>query len=150
MDHINDTTTLDHATAYIIYRSARLLRYHLNSFLQRAEVNISVEQWFILFRLHEQDGRSQSELADQKLGDYPNITRLVDGLQKRGLVSRQRDAQDRRKQLIYLTSAGQELLSILLPLVVEERKKVFAGISDEEIAQLADVLKRIENNLFAA
>ena len=76
MNRINDTSTLDKATAYSILRMSRLLRMDLSRTLQNAGVGITPEQWFILFRLYEQDGLSQSDLADKLLNDHPNITRL--------------------------------------------------------------------------
>jgi len=144
-NHIQDISSLDNATAYILQRTARLLRFYLSKFM--AEFGISPEQWFILFRLYERPGRSQTELADPSLNDHPNITRLVDGLQKNGLVVRTRDPNDRRRHLLHLTTAGEALVNEILPHVVEERASIFAGISQTEVDDFLSVLKRIEGNL---
>src|SRR5688572_15254749 len=102
-NHIYNLSSLDKAVAYKIQRTARLLRLHLIKFLQDAGTDITPEQWFILFRLHENEGQSQGELADKDLQDHPNITRMLDMLEKRQLVIRTADPQDRRKFLIFLT-----------------------------------------------
>ena len=146
-DHIFDTSSLDNAIAYKIQRLARLLRLHLTKFLQEAGADITPEQWFILFRLYEKDGQSQGELADKDLQDHPNVTRMLDALEKRNLVARRADPYDRRKSLIFLTEAGQQLLDQLLPLTIEERKKVLDGLTPTEITLFITVLARIEANV---
>jgi DNA-binding MarR family transcriptional regulator len=146
-DYIYDNTSLDKAVAYKIQRTARLLRLHLTKFMQQVGADITPEQWFILFRLYEKDGQSQGELADKDLQDHPNVTRMLDALEKRHLVVRQADPYDRRKSLIFLTDAGQHLLAYLLPLAIEERKKVLAGLTPAEISVFITVLTRIEANV---
>ncbi|MDJ0757500.1 MAG: MarR family transcriptional regulator [Ardenticatenaceae bacterium] len=145
MNHTEDTSSIEKATAYIIQRTARLLRFRLSKFLEAYA--ISPEQWYILFKLHERPGRSQSELADPNLNDHPNITRMVDALQRNGLLNRTPDPADRRRHQLYLTAAGRELMTAILPLVVEERQKIFQGVSEAEVGQLVSILQRIEQNL---
>lgn len=140
-----DLTSIDNAVAYIILSAGRHLRLHLQRGLRPYE--IGPEQWFLLFRLYERDGRSQKELADNHANDFPNITRLVDALEKRGFVQRQADPDDRRKQLVTLSPAGREFIESLLPWVVEERKRLFAGVSDDELRSLIKTLKKIESNM---
>ena len=147
MDHIHNVTSINNATAYRIHHTARLLRYSLNRFFQRHEVEISLEQWFILFRLYERDGQAQSDLADKDLNDHPNITRLIDALQKRELVRREADPDDRRKSLVCLTDQGRTFMETMIPLVIDERKRIFTGISNEEIEQFLQILEKIEANV---
>ncbi|MCL4296470.1 MAG: MarR family transcriptional regulator [Anaerolineae bacterium] len=146
-DYIYDISSLDKAIAYKIQRVARLLRLHLVKFLQDAGAETTPEQWFILFRLYEKDGQSQGELADKDLHDHPNVTRMLDALEKRHLVVRRADPQDRRKSLIFLTEAGHKLLAQILPRAIEERKKVLNGLTPQEISLFTDVLKKIETNV---
>lgn len=145
--YLDDTSSLDNAVAYIIHHTSRILRFHLAKFFQNQGVDISPEQWFILFRLYERPGQSQGELADRDLHDHPNITRLLDALERRKLVYRAADPGDRRRSLVSLTEEGQQTMERLLPLVVEERKRLFAGLTPEEIAAFVSTLRRIEANL---
>ena len=147
VDHIFDTNSLDNATAYKLYRTARLLRFHLNKFFQQVGVDLTLEQWFILFRLYEKDGRSQGELADKDLQDHPNVTRILDTLQKNKWVQRAPDPNDRRRHLVYLTDAGRVLMADMLPQVVAERQRIFANISNEEVEAFTNTLQKIERNL---
>jgi DNA-binding MarR family transcriptional regulator len=146
-DYITDTSTLDHAIAYIIQRTSRLLRFNLAKFFERTGANISPEHWFLLFRLYERPGQAQGELADRELNDHPNITRLLDALERRGLVARTPDPNDRRRSLVALTAAGEQLMHDLLPLVVAERKRIFGSLTPAETQALVAALKKIEHNL---
>lgn len=149
-DHIHDTSSLDKATAYRIHRTARMLRVHLNKTFQKLGLDISMEQWFILFRLYERSGQSQSELADKDLNDHPNITRMIDALEKRQLVKREADPDDRRRHLISLTEEGQQLMLDMMPVVVEVREQVFGGIPQSDIDFVIATLDKIEANLAVA
>jgi DNA-binding MarR family transcriptional regulator len=139
--------SLDQAIAYKIHRLARLLRVHLNQMFQQDGLDIGMEQWLILVRLHENPGLSQSELADKALNDHPNITRLVDQLEKRGWVQRTADMTDRRRHLVSLTKAGHAQVEHFQPQIIAERNRIFAGFSSLEIDQLLVMLERIEQTL---
>lgn len=147
MNRISDTNTLDKATAYAILRMGRLLRMDLSRTLQRAGAEITPEQWFILFRLREQDGLSQSDLADKLLHDHPNITRMVDALEASSFIRRDNDPEDRRRYLIHLTANGRALVEKLFPVVIERRHQIFQGLTEEAIEQLHVTLKKLEENL---
>lgn len=143
-----ETKTLDNATAYMVYHVARLLRHNLRGFLQEnALVSISQEQWFILMRLHEKDGRMQTELTNKELNDRPNVTRMLDRLVKLDLVERRQHPEDRRSFLIYLTPLGKRLIKEIFPAVIEIRQKIFAGFSPQDLDIFEDYLRKIEKNL---
>ena len=146
-DRIDNTINLDKAIAYKIQRLARLLRVHLNQMLQQDGLDMGMEQWLILARLHDSPGLAQSELADKTLNDHPNITRMVDQLEKRGWVQRNVDIEDRRRHLVSLTSAGRAQVEYLQPRILAERKRIFAGFSPIEIDQLVAMLEKIEQAL---
>ena len=146
-DHIQDTSSLDNAPAFMLARVARLLRFDLWKLLEESGSDLTPEQYFMLYRLHEADGRSQIELADRVLVDRPNVTRLVDALEKKKLVRRTADDQDRRKTLVHLTPDGRRLIRRLLKAVVSARKSIFAGITAREIDLLKSVLMRVETNV---
>lgn len=146
-DHIYDTSSIDNATAYKIGHTSRLLRYSLKQFFQKEGLEISPEQWTILFRLYEHPGQAQNQLADQTLNDHPNITRLIDRLVRQNFVKRENDPNDRRRSLIFLTSEGEELMETLLPKAIKMRKQIFSGITNNEINEFVEILKRIDENI---
>lgn len=148
VDHFEDKASLENALAYKIYRLARLLRYDLKKTLKRlTKQNITPEQWFMLFRLHEEDGLTQVELADKNLQDRPNVTRLLDTLEKNSLVVRAANPQDRRSYRIFLTKQGRQVVEEIFANITEERQRIFRDIDDETLASFVQTLKQIEQNI---
>ncbi|MEM6530931.1 MAG: MarR family transcriptional regulator [Chloroflexota bacterium] len=147
MNRHDDTSSLDNATAYVMLRTSRLLRFHLDKFLESAGAPISPEQWIILFKLWERPGLPQNALTDPVLNDEPNITRLIRALIQHGYVERITDETDRRRKLVSLTAKGEALMAHLLPLVVETRKRIFSGIPEDELERFVELLHRVEDNL---
>ncbi len=85
------------------------LSRRLQKNLREAGIEITSEQWSILYALWEEEGLTQQELAQRTFRDKTAITRLIDNLVRRTLVIRVTDDSDRRTNLIYLTKSGRHL-----------------------------------------
>jgi len=144
---IYETYTLSFTVTDMIYRVARRLRHQANLSFKRMQLDITPEQWRILLQLAEKDGQSQRDLADPVLADRPNITRLIDGLEKRGMVTRKPAAHDRRSFIISLTELGKATINENLPAVVEEKAQYYDGLNEKDIAALRRYLAVIESNI---
>lgn len=64
----------------------------------------------VLGQLHRRGSLTASEIAAAERVQPQSLTRVLAGLEEQGLISRQQDAQDRRRNTIELTAAGRELL----------------------------------------
>ncbi len=84
---------------------ARRLQKKFNS----NSLNLTIEQWSVLYHLWKEDGKSQQELCNATFKDKPSITRLVDNLEKLNLVKRVPDEGDRRINKVILTKTAQKL-----------------------------------------
>ena len=146
-DLLADVSSLDKALPYRIERVARRLRVPLARVLAEQGHGLSPQQWFMLFRLHERDGRSQSELTDATVDDRPYVSRQVRGLEMAGYVRRAADPSDGRRTLVTLTEAGQACVADMLPIAVETRRSLFEGVDASALAVFADVLDQLERNL---
>ena len=144
-----DVDSLENAIAYRVTRAARVLRLHLTRFLEERGIELSPEQYFLLFRLSAAPGQGPRELSDPLLSDYPNTTRLIESLVRRGLVERRAAAGDRRRQELYLTDAGRELADRLVPAVLEERTALYAGFAPAELDAFWKVLVDVEERAAA-
>jgi DNA-binding MarR family transcriptional regulator len=71
-----------------------------------------------------------------------DVSRLVDRLLKQGLVTREEDAQNRRKVIVKITDSGLKLLGDLQPLI-DEMNRSIAQIPEEQLAQVNAVLDQI-------
>lgn len=142
-----DLGPLEDAPAYMLYRVSRLMRFHLQKSLKNTELGITPEQYFLLYRLYQKDQVAQSELADDVLGDYPNITRLIDGLVKNNLVQRIPDIMDRRKHLIKLTSTGKRTMKSMAPGIAKARDHFFGKMPQRDLQAFKRVLLSLQNSV---
>lgn len=132
---------------YIVNLTARVMSHSLRKRLQASGSDLTAEQWGILACLQQRDGCNQMELAHEHFKDKANITRIVDGLERRGLVERQQDPQDRRNNRIFLTTKGREIYRKLLPIVTGMLQQAYAGMTTEEIQKLKEQLRQVHRNL---
>lgn len=108
---------------------------------------VTHEQWPLLKWLWVQDGISQKELSEKSYKDQPTTTRILDKLERRGLIRRQIDSLDRRVSLIYLTREGQQIQDSLIPLAQGALEQALKGLSELEQVQLKNLLNKISDNL---
>ena len=147
IDIIQDTSSLHLGTGYKSLGLARLLKISMNNFIQGVGEDIAIMQWHVLFKLHEKDGQTQAELTDKILHDSPNMTRILDDLVKKGVVTRNPHPEDRRKYRIKLTKKGRNVILKILPLLVEQRKFMYAGISMDELQSFHEILSKMVQHL---
>src|SRR6266404_6332001 len=83
------------------------------------------------------------QLAERLSCVKSNVTQLVDRLEADGLVSRAADPNDRRSRLAVLTSAGRRAYQDGLRLQEDAERELFQAITDEESAQLADIIGKL-------
>ena len=122
---------------------ARRLQKKFNS----AGLNITIEQWSVLYHLWKQDGKSQQELCDATFRDKPSITRLVDNLEKLNLVKRVPSENDRRINLIYLTKNAQKLEEETMQIADETLQEALRSVPADRIDVCKEVLQIVYDNL---
>ena len=98
-----DGIVLDNAIAYWVHRVYQATRNASFATLRAAGEEITPEQWIVLVRLWEQDGRTQTELGESTYRDRPTMSRILDGMERRGLVKRKRDPDHGR---VWMWSRG--------------------------------------------
>ncbi|HRN55170.1 MAG TPA: MarR family transcriptional regulator [Agriterribacter sp.] len=110
-------------------------------------IDITIEQWSVLYHLWKQDGLSQQELCSATFRDKPSITRLVDNLEKQKLVKRVASLEDRRINRIYLSETAAALRDQTMDMANQTLNEALTGVSAEEIAVCKSVLQRVYDNL---
>jgi DNA-binding MarR family transcriptional regulator len=110
-------------------------------------LDITIEQWSVLYQLWKNDGMSQRELCNATYRDKPSITRLVDNLEKMKLVRRVPSKEDRRMNLIYLTDAAKALQEGSMDLANLTLNEALTGVSPADIELCKSVLQRVYDNL---
>lgn len=123
----------------------RKLYQHL--FTRFKPYDVTPEQWSLLNHLCEQEGINQKELAARLGKDPPTTTRILDGLDRKQLIRRQPNPDDRRSFLIFLTEEGRSIAKQLLPIEQETIKAAVAGLNKEQIEVFLQVLNHINDNI---
>ncbi len=112
-----------------------------------AELELNLTQASLLVFVHESGPLRQTQLA-RRLGLGRAATgTTVDLLERRGLVERQADPQDRRAWLVTITSAGKELVEPINAIDRRVRAELRQDISRAERQQLAKLLLRLQGNV---
>jgi DNA-binding MarR family transcriptional regulator len=122
---------------------ARRLQKKFNS----AGLNLTIEQWSVLYQLWKQDGSSQQELCLRTFRDKPSITRLVDNLEKLQLVKRVPSESDRRINLVFLTRQGVKMEEQTMELAEETLNEALTGIPSDNINLCKEILQQVYDNL---
>lgn len=143
----DDYTPIQESLGFIIYRTALALKAGLQRCFKENGYGVTAEQWGIIRHLGEEDGLSQREIGEKASKDKPNITRILDALEKKRLIFRQPDPRDRRKYCIYLTKEGKQLLECVLPLTKTLRSKATQNLPQPDIEHLKNALNKIYKNL---
>lgn len=97
--------------------------------------------------LWEEDGLTQSELANRARMKGPSAVAAIKELEWRGFVRRLDDRYDRRKVRLFLTAEGRRLYDIVMPDIESIRQHMMAGFSSGEQDELKQMLRRMRHNL---
>jgi MarR family transcriptional regulator, transcriptional regulator for hemolysin len=129
-----------------LVESSRLLRNYID---HRAKSRGTTRaQWIVLFRLREQEGLSQVDLADVLELQPISLVRLLDRLVEHGLVERRSDPRDRRANRLFLTATGRQLADDLDSLRDAIATDVLQGVPtaalEASLKTLRDVKDRIK------
>ena len=142
------TSTMQNSiSGYQIEVTSKRVRQAFQHRLTDNKVNVTVDQWVLLQALDHKEGVSQLELAKAVFKDQPSVTRILDLLVQKKMITRNPDPSDRRKFLIVLTKTGKSTVSKIKPLVFDFRSKTFAGINATDLKQFQQTLETIFNNL---
>ncbi len=114
---------------------------------RNAGLDITIEQWTILYHLWKEDCLSQQELCNRTYRDKPSITRLIDNLEKQKLLKRASHKNDKRINLVCLTDAGKALQNTTLELANKTMDEALTGVKKEDIETVKKVLQKVYDNL---
>lgn len=137
----------DQSVGYLMRETHRAFLRALGARVSRHGVSIGM--WYFLRALWEEDGLTQRELSRRVRMMEPTTATALESMERRGLISRTRNSEDRRKVNIRLTDEGRRLREVLLPYAMEVNQVALAGISAKKIPLLRDQLDRIKRNLDA-
>ena len=105
--------------------------------------DLSFIQWITLMKLKEGKVATASDLCKTMHYDNGSVTRLLDQLEARGLLRRERSKSDRRVILLKLTAVAEKKIAELVPVAVDELNAALGDFSKAEFAQLTKLLNKL-------
>src|SRR5512147_1649390 len=149
MKHFHGTACQERALeAYVkLLRAADTVDSILMSKLE--EAGLTPSQFGVLEALYHIGPLCLGELARKLLKSGGNLTMVVGNLQKRGLVTRTRQAADKRYYLVSITEKGRKLIAQVFPQHVERIVALMAALSPAEQESLAALTRKLGTTVAA-
>jgi DNA-binding MarR family transcriptional regulator len=113
---------------------------------EMAPLGLTEAQWMPLFKLHQGHAATTSELARECRIDTGATTRMVDRLEEKGLIERQRSAEDRRVVHLALTEQGRATAEHIPASLCRVQNELLRGFTREEFNTLKALLRRMLDN----
>ena len=132
---------MDESVGYLLSRSRALLAKSLDTALLPHDITHA--QAGILLMLSSGRYHTAADLVREMYTDAASMTRMLDRLQKRGLLDRAPNADDRRQVRLQLTGQGIALATRLPPILTDVLNAQFAGFTAEEIGFLKSLLRKM-------
>ena len=133
--------------SFITGKASTAIARRLQKNFKQAGIEITIEQWSVLYHLWKEDGQSQQQLCDATFRDKPSITRLVDNLEKLGLVKRTSSKNDRRINKICLTPEAENLQVQTMEVANQTLNEALVGVTNGQIEIAKEVLNMVYENL---
>ncbi len=109
-----------------------------------AETGITEQQWRVLRVLAEYGPQSSSTLASRASLLFPSLTRIAQTMHAKGLITLSRDEDDRRRQMIAITSDGQKIIDEKADRALEIVAEIKQRIGEDKYELLLDILAQLD------
>lgn len=123
------------------------IRNYMQRGLTDADIDLTVDQWVVLDHLSQNQGISQIQLGSITYKDPPTMTRILDLLVKKGLVTRLNSSSDRRKFTIDLTETGKEVHKKASEIITEVRRQAWSNLNESDYNTLVKIMDTIYSNV---
>lgn len=134
MDRINDVLT----SLRRVIRATDLHSSHLSR-----TTGVTAPQILLLQAIRSREGATLGELATDISLSQPTVSNILDRLEKRGLIARERSTLDKRKVHAYLTDQGAEILRDAPPPLQEQFTRQFESLQEWEQTMIISALQRV-------
>lgn len=104
---------------------------------------LTISQYQLLLELQEHPGARIGELAEAAGATPPTATRMLDSLERDGIVKRNRSVEDRRATNVALSAKGRRLLERKKSIVAEKRRALYDSLTEAERTQAERLLHRL-------
>lgn len=138
-------TGMETEFAALLGRVSRRWRTRLDERLRH--LGLTQARWQALFQLEKAGPLPQRQLAESLNIEGPTLVRLLDGLERQGLIERRPVKQDRRVRFVHLTPDAEPLLAEINQIAAELRHELLSGLEEESLAAAIAVLTEVGRRL---
>ena len=132
---------------YLAGLTNRLLSQTLATRFQAAGIDMTAEQWGAILVLRNGDATTQGEIGQQLCLEKSSVSRLLNGLERRGWIERTRDSKDSRQKRVTLTPRVLETMEDCANIARSILREAQHGTTEEEQSACQSFLLRIIGNL---
>lgn len=147
METNNELNDLTKSLGFALINTSMRIKDELRKAFKEKAYDVTPDQFAVLIKLWNKDGLSQKEICERTLKNKSNLTRILDSMEKRGLINRETNKEDRRSFSIYLTNKGKEIQAELIDIAIKTHEKIFKDITDEDKKYLFRILEDISKNI---
>ena len=137
---------LDQVIFYKIEKTIRIYRQYAQRQIRDAGFTITIDQWLTIESIVENPGIKQQDLAEKVFKDNASITRIIELLVKAKYLKRKVHKEDRRRTTLTVTKVGEEVVSRVNSVILQNRVKALRGIDPDEMAVVDRIMKKITEN----
>jgi len=114
---------------------------------QLRDHGLTIGRWQVLNVLSTYDGSRIGTIADLSGGEQPAVSRVIDQMERDGLVKRRPSLNDSRAVEVWITQRGREIYTELMPEAKAFVARMLRTLSDAESKQMTDLLERLFSDL---
>lgn len=137
--------TINQTISYLLAQICKAHRSAASDIL--AEVGLHAGQEIFLLQLWQQDGLTQTQLADSMCVQPPTVNKMLNRMESAGLVTRRQDAEDSRVSRVYLTDKSRDLQDAVKEIWTRLESRTLANFTLEERVLLRRLLLQMHANL---
>lgn len=138
---------LENSVNHRIATLALLLKRQVFRIIADNKLEITPDQWVVLYYLWEDNGITVGDLATRSKKDFGNVTRIVDKLSKLGYVTKKKSKTDSRSVLVYILPKADEIKDKIYICMQQSIDIATNGIKESEQAFMLDLIEKMERNI---
>lgn len=140
---------LSYSLGYLTVVTGRLFVNTFGRKIAAAGLEVTMEQWGILRMLLNEDGRTQESLLPVTRYEKSTLSRVLEGMEKKGLIERRRGGTDARRKEVFLTPKGSRIGAGGTDIVLAALAELYEGIDQTELDQCRAMLSLMQTRLLS-
>ena len=136
-----------YSLGYLTVVTGRIFSGTFGRRIADAGLDATMEQWSILRVLLNEDGCTQDVILGISRYEKSTLSRILEGLEKKGLVERKRGATDARRKEVFLTQKGYDIGVAGTEIVLDSLAKLYEGIDPAQLDQCRNMLALMQTRL---